>query len=239
MSIKSIILRATFGIALATSVATVATAATLSVVNNGSGVATTLPVGTGGSSGFDLSSIYGSASPNVGDPITSFSAATGGTVNGGLYIDGSSELTYTFLGTEAGARNSVFGLGGATVTNRQALGTSFTVNHTGAGFVDFFFQTLERTWEDLNRNMIVNEALTIANNGLSAFGNLSMAFGEVFNNNSSVLVFFGDGRGDGDYDDMVVRIDASVVPLPATAFLMLGALGGLGALRGRKKKAIA
>jgi len=237
MSIKNFIIRASFGVALATTVATAAAAATLSVVNNGSGTATTLPVGTGGTTGFDLSSIYGSASPNVGDPVTAFSAATGGTVNGGLYIDGSSNLTYTFLGKEAGAKNAVFGQGGATVANNQAIGSSFTVGQSGAGFIDFFFQTLEGAWEDINSNWITGEALNVANNGLSSFSNLSIAFGQVFNNGRSILVFFGDGRGDVDFDDMVIRIDA--VPLPASALLLFGAVGGLGALRLRKKKATA
>ncbi|MBV1903747.1 MAG: VPLPA-CTERM sorting domain-containing protein [Marinosulfonomonas sp.] len=237
MSFKNFLIKASFGVALAASVASAATAATLSVVNNGSGTATTLPVGTGGTTGFDLSSIYGTSSPNIGDPITAFSAATGGTVNGGLYISGSSKLTYTFLGKEAGAKNAVFGQGGASVTNKQAIGSSFTVGQSGAGFIDFFFQTLEGAWEDINNNWITGEALSIANNGLSGFSNLSIAFGQVFNNGKSILVFFGDGRGDVDFDDMVIRIDA--VPLPASALLLFGALGGLGALRLRRKKATA
>jgi hypothetical protein len=72
------------------------------------------------------------------------------------------------------------------------------------------------------------------NGGVSDLAALSISFGAVFNNGKSVYAFFGDGRGDRDYDDMVVRIDA--VPLPASALLLLGAFGGLGAIR-RKKKA--
>ena len=49
-----------------------------------------------------------------------------------------------------------------------------------------------------------------------------------------VLAFFGDGRGDSDFDDMVVRI--SVIPLPAGGLLLLTAMGGFAVAR-RKKKA--
>jgi hypothetical protein len=226
------------GAGLAVSVASTASAATFSILDsslNPVGTNATLPVGTGGTTGFDLSSIYGSSSPNVGDSITAFGGAS--PINGGLFLSGSSTLKFTFLGKEAGAQNAAFTAGGKSITNTGGLGASMKSSQLGAGFVNFFFQTVEAAWEDINGNSVTGETFSIANNGLSSFSGLSLAYGVVFNGGRSVLAFFGDGRGDIDYDDMVVRIDA--VPLPATALLMFGAFGGLGALRLRKKKAAA
>lgn len=225
------------GLAISATVVTSASAASFSILDssmNAVGPNAVLPVGTGGTTGFDLSSIYGSASPNVGDAITSFS---GNPLNGGLYMDAASTLTFTFLGKEASAVNASFGAMGSTLTNTMAIGSTTTSMETGAGFVDFMFQTVEAAWEDINGNSIMGDTLGISNNSFSAFNGLKLAYGVVFNNGRSVLAFFGDGRGDADFDDMVVRIDA--VPVPAAGLLLLGALGGLGALRSRKKKATA
>ncbi len=231
------LLGAIFSVAIGATAATTASAASFSILDSSMsavGPNAVLPAGTGGTTGFDLSSIYGSASPTIGDAITTFS---GSPTNGGLYMDAASTLTFTFLGKEASAVNASFGAGGSTLTNTMALGSTTTSMQSGAGFVNFMFQTVEAAWEDINGNGVMGDTLGIANNGVSTFNGLKLAYGVVFNNGRSVLAFFGDGRGDADYDDMVVRIDA--VPVPAAGLLLLGAIGGLGALRSRKKKATA
>lgn len=209
--------------------ATAASASSFSILDAGMGAVgpnATLPAG------FSLSSIYGAQSPNIGDSITTFASNP---TNGGLYLNGKGSMNFTFLGKEAGAKNASVTTGGATITNHNGIGKSMGALQTGAGFINFMFQTIEGAWEDINGNGTKGETLSIANNGISGFSGLSMAYGAVFNNGKSVLAFFGDGRGDVDYDDMVVRID--LVPLPAAGLMMLGALGGLGALRRRKKTA--
>ncbi len=231
------VLGAIVGFAIGATVATSAFAASFSILDssmNAVGPNAVLPASTGGTSGFDLSSIYGSAAPNVGDAITSFS---GSPLNGGLYMDAASTLTFTFLGKEAGAKNASFGAMGSTLTNSMVIGSTTTALETGAGFIDFMFQTAEASWEDINGNGVFGETFGISNNSFSAFSGLKLAYGVVFNNGRSVLAFFGDGRGDSDFDDMVVRIDA--VPVPAAGLMLLGAIGGLGALRSRRKKATA
>ncbi len=211
---------------------TAVSAATLSVIG---GSQTTLP------NNFDAGMMSGPAPlPAVGDPITDYSGAdpfAGGTE--GLYIDSTTNLTFTYMGKEAAATNtaSQFGIGGQSLSNKGAVGSSITVWQTGPGFVNFVFTTLEGLFEDINGNSTTGESLSIANGIGSAFAGLHIAFGNVFNNGQSVLVFFGDGRGDSDFDDMVVRIDVTAVPLPAAGLLLLGALGGLGAVRSRRKQA--
>ena len=54
---------------------------------------------------------------------------------------------------------------------------------------------------------------------------------------SSAYLMFGDGFGDADYDDMVVRVDVSAVPLPAAVWLFGTALIGLVGLGKRRKTA--
>ncbi len=224
--------RAVAGIVTAVAFATVASAATFSVVG---GTATTLPTD------FDAALLAGPAPlPSVGDPITSFSGASPFGGGQGLHISANSQLTFTYLGKEATASNSAsqFSMGSSLLsTTGSNRGQSVTAGQSGPGFVNFVFSTMEGMFEDINGNGTTMEALSISNGGATGFSGLHIAFGMVFNNGRSVLAFFGDGRGDADYDDMVVRIDA--VPLPATALMLLGAMGGLGALRLRKKRAVA
>lgn len=224
--------RSVAGIVTILAFATTAGAATLSVVG---GTPYTL------TSKFSASFMGGPAPlPTVGTKVTNFTGAdpfSGGTT--GLAINGNSRIKFTYIGKEAAATNlqSQFGIGGQSLSTNDVLGASFEASQTGPGFVNFVFTTLERKYEDLNKNGTAGEYLSIFNGIGSGYSALGMAFGTVFNNGRSVLAFFDDGRADVDYDDIVIRIDA--IPLPASALLLLGALGGLGALRLRRKSALA
>jgi len=150
----------------------------------------------------------------------------------GVSIDGEAYVTVTFLGKEAGAHNTAFSMAGGSVTNHDAIGSSYTVKLGAAGVstvLDFGF---------------MSSIGSIAQNDGTFFAPFvgaepSLAFSKVYDGGSSMFAFFDDsgGRRDRDFDDMVVRIDVASVPLPAGLLLMGTGLAGFGAMRRRKKSA--
>ena len=168
--------------------------------------------------------------PHVSVPGGAFtlfqSTRNGASIGGGLMLDSKAFVTYTFLGKEAGATNELAELtqGEQTLfSNRVSAGTSATVRDDG-GVVDFLFRTsgLGRTGDP-----------AIFNGGISEDKRLALVLSEIFNDGKSVVAAFGDGRGDNDYDDLVVQVDVAPVPIPAAGLFLVGALGALGALRRR------
>lgn len=177
-------------------------------------------------------------SASVGDPVTLFEAAAdGGNIGGGLQIDpvgSGAMIRVTFLGKEAGADNSFVELTGTngTLNNKTSVAGDFIDFADAGGFVDFLFRTT-------NANQTVGFNPSITNGGVSQFAPLALAFSGIFTGSKggdAVIAFFGDGRGDNDFDDMVVSIE--VIPLPAGILLLLTALGGLGFMT-RKRQMLA
>lgn len=148
---------------------------------------------------------------------------------GGLRINGAGKLRITLLGFEAAANNIVFDLlaGGATLLKSiPNIGASIVTGAVGNAFAPFGFGTSGRI------------AGTINNGGNSTDTRLKIAFGAISEDGKSVIALFDDGRAgnnEPDLDDMIVRVE--VVPVPAAGFMLLGALGGLAALRRRRKGA--
>jgi len=142
-------------------------------------------------------------------PITIYSgpAIAGGV--GGLILDSAANLTFQYLGKEAGFDNT-FDFGGDIFnTATSAVGDSVQIN-AAAGIIPFLFHTT---------------SLTAQNGGPIAAG-ISIAFADL--GDGSFLAMFNDGGGgDFDYDDLVVRVSVSAVPLPAAAWLLLSAILGL------------
>ncbi|GHF74897.1 VPLPA-CTERM sorting domain-containing protein [Seohaeicola zhoushanensis] len=144
----------------------------------------------------------------------------------GLHLDKAATLTVTFLGKEAGATNVAFSLGGD-VSNNDLVGTSYKVS-VGAGALDFAFKSSLGTVASNDGNFVD-----------TATRRSAMGFSDIFTDGTTsyVYAYFDDsGAGlDRDYDDMVVKITVSSVPVPAAGFLLIAGLGGLAALKRRKK----
>jgi hypothetical protein len=188
--------------------ATAASAATLSI-DGGTGV--NLP------GSYSLSGLGGG--PSVGDLVMNFVG-----LGGGLKLDGPAKITFTFIGKEAGFSNTAVELIGGGVLLDSIAGATISFTQMAGGFVDFMFVT----------NGLGGQS--IRNGGVSSHPDLDMAFSSISNYGQSVYALFGDGGGgnDNDLDDMLVKIDVAAVPVPAAGLLLMGALGGLAALRRRK-----
>ena len=135
-------------------------------------------------------------------------------------------ISYTFEGSEAAQRNQFFGPGGASmIDSRASLGTTLTTR-ADAGLLDIAFQSTGRA-ESSNRN---NYAWNDANVGIV-----------LDEGGLSGRLLFEDGRSrlgsDYDYDDMVIRFNCTVAPVPeASSVLMLAAGFGVFGLTLRRRR---
>lgn len=200
-----------------------AAGALASAMSAGAAQAATLSLDATGGSVIALPSSYNPPAGTgavIGDLVTNFSGLV---FTGGLKVDGPATITFTFLGKEAGFTNSAMELVlGTGILSDAIVGASMSFVQLTAGIVNFKFAT----------NGLGGASITNGVGSTNAF--LDMAFKAI--DADSYLAFFGDGGGnnDNDFDDMVVRIDVAAVPVPAAGFLLIGALGGLAAVRRRK-----
>jgi hypothetical protein len=148
-----------------------------------------------------------------------------GNFTGGLTVSGPAKITFTYLGKEAGFSNSAMELVvGTGILTDAATNASISFVQMTSGIVEFMFKT--SGFSGANGEIV--------NGAGSSNRALDMAFKKI--SDTSYFALFGDGGGnnDDDYDDYVMRVDVSPVPVPAAGFLLIGALGGLVALRRRK-----
>lgn len=169
-------------------------------LNLGTGVASNIP------GNFDPTGFPGGL-VSIGDPITVYSNLD----TGGLELaDSAATLQVEYLGSEAGFDNS-FSFGGASFSNTSSsVGDTETVL-AGVGILPFSFAT--------------EGPLSAFNGGPIDLG-LSIAFADL--GDGTFLALFNDGGGgDTDFDDLVVRVSVSQVPLPPAVWLLISAILGL------------
>ena len=168
------------------------------------------PTGPAGAFDFDLRAFFSSATYP------------------GLTLSAPAPIRVTFLGKEANATNAVFTMGTQQLTNKMAIGSSFVYSAVPGlnDALDFTFR-------------VITGSGGASVGSQAGSGGFTPGAGIAFYQVSSRLVYayFDDsGAGEnGDWDDMVVSIE--VIPLPASALLLLGGLGGLAAMKRRRKAA--
>lgn len=156
-------------------------------------------------------------------------------LDNGLFLElggGAANVTYTFIGAEAGNRNYGAAAGSYEFFNRgwfaSDVGDQVTVVQETSGLLDFAFGT----YAPLRR---IGQFF---NNGIANPNSPHFAMGYIQIDPDSFYVLFDDiATGDRDFDDMALRIDVAAVPLPAGLILLLSAFGG--AFMMQRKKDIA
>lgn len=163
--------------------------------------------------------------PNVGDDITVFGAADLADGDGVYMSEDTAALRFEYLGKEAGNINTAFsGVSGMFDTANSSVGDVVYQQIDGAGgAVEFIYATDGR---------YTGGVAGALGNALGATdADLSMAV--IVESATSMILLFGDGLGDADWDDMMVRVSA--VPVPAAVWLFGSVLAGVFGLRIRKK----
>lgn len=183
-----------------------------------------------------------------------------------LWLTGSGPMTVTatLMGAEAGYENSFVMPGsdnGGILTdlagNSSTPGDLWfdiagkgTITKTGvtAGLLDFSFLANSGSASVSNGSNPDNTLSPNTSTGINFFASHGNGTDELVTDSSVVWLFFDDdgANNDDNHDDLVIRLSISggpgggprinIVPVPAAGFLLIGALGGLAALRRRKKK---
>lgn len=176
----------------------------------------------------------------TGETVLEFNNATEVTGRGWVTYDGANAV-----GTDSTNVNTM-GLGDGVSGANLLIGplelTGFLFDIFAVDFAGLFIEI--RAWEYGSDSSVASAAtfseLLPAGGGnpfvpFAAFGGAAIDWSNV-----GALQFFAQTGPDGalvpSLDGAIDSIHVSVIPLPAPALLLLGGLGGLGALRLRKKK---
>lgn len=161
--------------------------------------------------------------PNVPSSVIFFSAPTaGGSIGGGVQLDGPAKVRYSFVYQSAGAFNRLVDAADESVylSNRTNVPGDFVDVLDDGGFLDFGFITSE-----FNNDKIFN-------GGTATGTDIGFGVGDITNGGKTVRLFFADLGRSSDavfLDDLIIQVDvidpAAVIPLPAGLPLMLTALG--------------
>lgn len=153
------------------------------------------------------------------------------------------EVTWTFLGSEAGFRNAFLVAGSAVFDNRaSAVGDTFTAV-VGAGALDFAFATVDPAGAQGVGNVenaprggdrLANFAVLAAPGLVPA---LPLQVPAQWTGRFDAILGFNDRAADADFDDLVVGVRVAPIPEPGEWALMLGGLAVVGAVASRRRRA--
>ena len=152
------------------------------------------------------------------------------------------EVTWTFLGSEAGFRNAFLVAGGLAFDNRaSAVGDTFTAV-VGAGVLDFAFATVDPAGAQGVGNVenaprggarLANFAVLAAPGLVPA---LPLQVPAQLTGRFDAILGFNDRAADADFDDLVVGVRVAPIPEPGEWALMLGGLAVVGAAASRRRR---
>jgi hypothetical protein len=133
--------------------------------------------------------------------------------SGTVVANQASLITFSYLGSASNYKNS-FSFVGNTLTKSNLIGDTTTAETVNAGALDFSFS-------DDQGGSFANGATLTPTLGFAILdGNLSPESGPNFGPFDYVLGFNDRSASDADYDDFVVGVNISAVPLPASLPLM-------------------
>ncbi len=149
-------------------------------------------------------------------------------VGGNLLATSLVDLTFTYLGHEAGYSND-FNAYGDTLNNKtNNIGDSFSVANVGAGLLAFEFSVV-------NPGVVPNGISNGANMSFGSWQTFATILDITYKSNyyDAIILFDDSGAGpDDDGDDHIIGIRA--VPEPSIIALFAAGLLGIGFARRRK-----
>jgi hypothetical protein len=196
----------------------------------------------GPTSGYDTGVTFSFKGVNLNKAITGSSVGPFSNTNYSGYKGGSlfvnvtpADLTFTYLGKEAGHRNSfTYDFGGDNENGfytTDAKGTEFLVSVSDQGYLELKFR-------DTTKSLNAFSGYAGSNLNNSKFGFLDVSeinFGSA--GEFDYLILFNDNYADSDYNDMVVGVKAvQAIPEPETYALMLAGLGVVGFMARRRRQ---
>lgn len=196
-------------------------------------LATVMAAGAAQAATVNISGTNSTTGSGVNNFAGALSAALGGAAQlvapASISSVGPVILTFSYVASESGYANS-FNAIGAGPLNEPAGG----IQQCGPNLLNCSFASVSGTYSGLIDGLLsFTSDLGTYGLGDKEFGVFTQ--GGVGAHSVFFLAFDDNGAGpDDNHDDFLIRVNVAAVPVPAAGFLLIGALGGLAALRRRK-----